>query len=139
MKITKVTERWFPCPDDPDNGKILIKSLSPGERQDIFDKTMPQKVEYEADDDGNLIPSFSMDSDRALERDLTLKACVVDWESFYDEDGEPLECTPKNIIRARREIEGFFEFVSGCRAKLDSDIAKELEDQEKNLPNSASE
>ena len=86
MRITKPKERWFPCPDDPDKGKILIRQLSPGERQEIFDKTMPTKTEYEDDGKGtgDLIPVFSMEQDRTADRELTLKACIVDWENFFD-------------------------------------------------------
>lgn len=132
MRITKPKERWFHVPDDPDEGKVLIRHLTPGERQDIFDRTMPQKVEYESDGQGSQVPVFSLDPDRATERDLTLKACVIGWEGFYDEDGAVMECTPDNIVKARREIEGFFEFITECRTVLDESILLEHEVQEKN-------
>jgi len=139
MRIVKPIERWFPCPDDPDNGKILIRQLSPGERQEIFDDTMPTKTEYEevVGDDGkptgDLIPKFSMEQDRAQDRELTLKMCVVDWENFFEENGDPLECTHENIIRASKEIIGFSEFVIKCRTQLDKDVSADKEEQEKNL------
>jgi hypothetical protein len=43
MRITKITERWFDVPNDPDNARLKIKHLSPGEIQDIFDKVFIQK------------------------------------------------------------------------------------------------
>ena len=133
MRITKPKDRWFPCLDDPDNGKVLIRHLSPGEVQDIFDKTMPQKIEYEKEDDSeDLIPAISIEPDRTADRELTLKACIVDWENFFDEKGEALECTHENIVRACREIEGFSIFVAQCRKRLEKDIKSEQEDQEKN-------
>ena len=133
MRIAKPKERWFPCDGDPDGGKVLIRHLPPGERQDIFDETMPQKIEYEKDDDGNLEPKFSVEQDRTADRELTLKACIVNWEKFYEEDGKTLmECNEKNITRASREIEGFNEFITGCRSELEKDINAEIKDQEKN-------
>lgn len=154
MRITKPTERWFPCPDDPDGGKILIRQLLPGERQDIFDDTMPTKTEYEkvkdkkGNETGDLVPVFTMEQNRAADRELTLKACVVNWENFFDENGESLECTHENIIRASREMQwlssandpkkgkvlmGFSDFVAMCRTQLDKDVKTDREGQEKNL------
>ncbi len=50
-----------------------------------------------------------------------------------------MECTPENIIKASREIDGFNELVNDLREQLAEDIAKEKEDQLGNLQSSASE
>ena len=136
MRIRRSTERWFKCDGDPDEGSILIKDLTPGEIQDIVDKAMPRKYEYEADEKGNQIPKLTVNMDNTLQRELTFKACILDWKNFFDAEGKPLECTPENIVRASREIEGFNEFVIDCQNTLTKDIAEEKQGQEKNLSSS---
>ncbi len=138
MRIKKATERWFPCVDDPDGGKVLIRHLSPGERQDVSDKSMPSRIDYEADGDGNMKPIFSIEPNRTTERDLIYQKSIVGWEEFFDEDGEQLDYTQDNVLRAIREIEGFSEFIDECRRTLESDIKAEIEGQEKNSLSSAS-
>jgi hypothetical protein len=133
MRISKPKERWFEVPEDPDEARIKIKHLSPGERQDIFDKVFLQEIEYETGEQGKMIPKMKQVTDRKTDREETLVKAVVDWEYFYDENGKPLECNVENIIRASREIEGFAEHVSECRQVLDSDIAEEEKELEKNL------
>jgi len=132
MRIRKQTSRWFECVDDPDEGRISIRHIEPGERQDIIDKTMPQRIDYEENDDGDMIPVFSTKQDRKLDRELTMMACVEAWENFFDESGNQLECTHENILRAVSSIEGLFEFVAKCREILTAEIKKEQEVQEKN-------
>ena len=141
MRITKITERWFDVPNDPDNARLKIKHLSPGEIQDIFDKVFVQKIDYKKGKGkkAKLEPIFSQKTDKKLDRELTLTMAVVDWENFFDKKDNPLNCTPENIVRASREIEGFNELVSEFRETLAEDIAKEKEDQVKNLQGSASE
>lgn len=139
MRIKKVAERWFPCVDDPDEGSVKIKHLSPGEVQDIYDETMPQNIKYEPDGEGNMIPVFNTEMNRKDQREKTMTAAIVDWKNHFDEGGNLLECTPENIIRASREIEGYSQFIDGCRNILGKDIEKEKEMQEKNLPISVSE
>jgi len=46
MRIVKTDARWFDIPNDPDGGRLKIKSLSPGETSDIFDKVFTQEVSY---------------------------------------------------------------------------------------------
>ena len=132
MRIKRPTERWFPMVGDPDNGTVLIKHLTPGDVQDISDESMPKKYEYDADADGKLIPKMTVGVNTTVQREMTFKACVVGWENFFDEEGNVLECTPGNIIRASREIDGFNEFISECQKTLADDIKKEATVQEKN-------
>lgn len=134
MRIRRPLERWFTIPDeDPEKTEIKIKHLSPGELQDIMDSVIEQEIRYEpADESGKIKPIVLQKNDTKRDRELTLLKRVVDWKNIYDEDGNPLECTPENIIRASREIEGFASFVNKKAEILAKDIKKEAEEQEKN-------
>jgi hypothetical protein len=147
MRITKITERKFFVPNDPDKAWAMIKHLSPGELQDIVEKAYIQKIDYKEIKDKKgagkktkLKPVFSMEEPKkGLSRELTLIAVVVGWDKFFDKKDKPMSCTPENIIRASREIGGFDEFVTECRETLEIDIQKEKESQQGNLLSSASE
>lgn len=132
MRISKPKERWFPVPEDPDNARVKIRQISPGERNKIIDKAFSQEIDYVTDDSGNMVPKVHHVTNRQVDREETVKACVVDWESFFDEKGNVLKCTLENVVRALNEIDGFFEHVSECRKKMSEDIAHEDEEQEKN-------
>jgi len=132
MRIKRTAERWFECDDDPDEASVLIKNLSPGEVQDIYDETMPQNIEYEADEEGNMVPNFKTKMNRKLQREKTMLACIKDWKNFYGYEDEILECNEENIIRASREIEGFNQFIDKCREILSKNIESEKRGQEKN-------
>jgi len=123
---------------DPDNAKVLIKHLTPGDVHDISDESMPKKYEYDADESGKLIPKMTVGLNTTVQREMTLEACIKGWENFFDVNGDVLECTPENIIRASREIDGFNEFITECQKTLADDIKKEATVQEKNLLSSAS-
>jgi hypothetical protein len=57
---------------------------------------------------------------------------------FDKKDGKPMECTPENVIRASRDIDGFTELVNEFREVLAEDIKMERENQKKNSVSSAS-
>jgi len=137
VRITRPTERWFPMVGDPDNARVLIKHLTPGDVQDISEESMPKKYEYDADEDGKLVPRMTVGMNTVLQREMTFKACIKGWENFFDEDGNVLECTPENVVRASREIEGFNEFITDCQKTLEEEIKAERTVQEKNLSDSA--
>jgi hypothetical protein len=139
MRVSKAVERWFNVPEDKDNAKLKIKHLSPGEIADIFDKVFTQNIEYKKGKKGKLEPNFSQNTDKKLDRELTLTLAIVDWTGFFDRKDKLMACNHKNIILASREIEGFNEFVAECRDTLAKDIAIEKEDQKKNLKSSALE
>jgi len=139
MRIVKTTERWFDVPNDPDKARIKIKHLSPGETADIFDKVFVQNIDYKKGKKGKLEPVFSQNTDKKLDRELTLTKTVVDWNGFFDKKDNELKCTPENIVKASRQIEGFSELVAELREQLAEDIKQEQEDQRKNLKPSVSE
>lgn len=134
MRIQGVSERWFPVENDPDEARIKIKNLSPGEISDIFDAVIVQTAEYKANEKGKLEPVFSQTTDKKTDREMTLIKAIVDWENLFEEDGEtPMECNEDNIIRASREITGFNEQVTDMRERLAEDIEKEAVTTEKDL------
>jgi hypothetical protein len=139
MRIKNPDERWFEIENDPDGARVKIKNLTPGEMNDILDKAFRLETEYIRDDKGKLQPKMHQINDRNLDREETLKACIVAWENFFDKNGEPLDRTPYNIIRAAREIDGFIEMINEFRDRLRKDIKQEEEEQEKNLLNTQAE
>jgi len=141
MRITKITDRWFDIPNDPDGGRIKIHHITPGELSDITDKAFSQDVIYKpvAGQNGKIEPIITQNSDAKLNRRLLLTTAVIDWENFFDRDDNPMECTPDNIMRCSGEIEGFDDIVKEFRDQLAADIAKEKEDQQKNLRSSVSQ
>ena len=138
MSISKVIERWFDVPNDPDKSRLKIKHLNPGEIQDIFDQVYKQEVEYVKGEKGKMEPRFSQKNNLKLDRKLTFTSVVVAWENMFDNKDQKMKCTPGNVERAYKEIEGFAEMVNGFKATLAADIKEEREDQKKNLKSSAS-
>ena len=139
MRIRKPVERWFDVDNDPDNAKIKIKHLSPGELSDISNKVFKQKINYKKVGKDKFEPEITHDADSMKFKELTLMASVDGWENFFDDEGIKLECTPENILRASRGIEGFDESIDEFREILAKDIKTEQGEQEKNLSSSASE
>lgn len=133
MRIKKQAERWFDIPNDPDEGQILVKHLSPGEITDIMDEVFTQTIVYKADGDQEPQPEFMQETDRRKDREKTLMAAVVGWKKFYDQEGKVLKCTPENVIRASREIEGFDILITDFRKRLAADIQKEEAREDKEL------
>jgi len=132
MRISKDIARWFVVPNDKDKARVKVKHLRPGEIQDIIDDVMVQEIEYQQPEDGgDPKPILRQKNDRRKDREKTMMASVVGWEKFYDRDGKVLKCTPENILRAVREIDGFIEFVGICRQQLTDDLEVEAEAQKK--------
>jgi hypothetical protein len=133
MRIKKQIERWFEVPDDPDKAQIQVKHLNPGEVADIMDGVFKQTIVYRTDDDGDSQPELTQETDKRKDREMTLTASVVNWKKFFDKDGKKLECTPENVIRASREIEGFDSLVTDFRNRLLIDIQGEEVKEDKEL------
>ena len=132
MRITKSVERWFPVPDDPDEGEVLIRHLKRGELMDISFETTKQETRYRLNDAQELEPEMTSRSDTRASQIAIFNAAVRNWKNFYDEDGNALTCTDENKVKAMREIDGLTEFVGECRDKLAADIDAEKKEQEKN-------
>jgi hypothetical protein len=144
-KITKPTTRRFEYPDDPYNGFVTIKHLSPGETAEISDQAFKREINYKSGKgkkDG-YAPDVKLKEDLRLYTNLNIEKAVVGWGNFFDDNDEQISCTKETKEKAIDEIDGFVEFISECRETLAADIAKEKADQLKNLkasvPNSVKE
>lgn len=138
MRITKPRERWFPCPDDPDDGALLIREPTPKETRKLAGLVAGIKIEYKQseDDEGKskLEPKFTSDTDNATrEKGIreTVRLLVKGWKNFYDIDGKPLKFNEENLMRAADDMAGFYEFVSECQEKIVKDIAEDKVAQKK--------
>ena len=132
MRIRTPRERWFRFDDDPDGGSILIRQLTPGDRQDIFDETIKQEIVYRPSKSGDDEPVVRQSNDLKRDRELTFTRAIIDWKEFYDENGNTLECNEENIMKAVRSIDGFSAAVKRFMADLDKILEAEDKDQEKN-------
>jgi len=136
MRITKPAERWFDIPNDPDNGRLCIRQLTPGEISEIFDASMNQTISY-VEKDGKFEPNFQQTLDKKKDRELTISKILVNWQNMFDENGDVLEFSKENVIRAINEIQGFNELVGELRRKLDEEISKEKKSKKKTSSGSA--
>ncbi|MCP4568378.1 MAG: hypothetical protein GY841_12445 [FCB group bacterium] len=132
MRITKTVERWFPAEKDPDKSEFLIRHLKAAEVMDISYATSKQETKYKADVDGRLVPEMTTSMDTKAHNDAAFCAAVIDWKNVYDENGDALECTDENKMRAMREIDGLTLFIDSCRESLADDIEKDKKALEKN-------
>ncbi len=133
MRIKKQIERWFEVPNDPDEAQILVKHLNPGEITDIMDEVFKQTIVYKSDGEQEPQPEFIQETDKRKDREKTLISSVIGWKKFYDQEGKELKCTPENVIKASREIEGFNSLVTDFRNRLATDIQKEEVQEDKEL------
>ncbi len=144
-RITKTKERWFDVPNDPVNGRVKIKHLSPGALALINDESFKKEMSYKAgrgekDDNGKkLAPNVKVDikENPVAFRELPIIKSIVSWENHLDENGNQMECNKENIEKFIRNDDSFSEFVNECREILAKDIAQEKKDQLKNCDGSA--
>jgi len=127
-RITKPTRRWFEMEGDEDGARVEIKALAPGERQEVAQAALKQRLIYKPGEDMQTVQEINPSGETLA----MARLCVVGWENFFDESGKPMKCTRKNIERAVKMIEGFAVFGSQSLKKLTEDIAAEKEEQEKN-------
>jgi len=134
MRLKKQVSRWFEVPNDPDRSQLLIKHLEPGEIADILDSVLRQRVTYrQVEGQEKLQPDFEQTTNTKADREKTIQAAVRDWKNLFDEDGKPLEFNSENLLTASRRITGFNELVKTFRAQLAADIAREEEEEKKDL------
>lgn len=91
-RLTAKKEQWFVIPGDEDKAKIKIQHLTPGELQRISNKTSRWLGKQDAKQD------FQSELEYQPLEQLrqTRVACIIDWENFFDADGNKLKCTQKN-------------------------------------------
>ncbi len=132
MKIRKALQVWFDCPNDTDHGKILVRYLKDGDKQELYQEAAKIHVTYI---DGK--PQTTISTDQIKDRELTVCRSVVDWQNFFDDQGKPMPCTDENKKRFSRE-DGFMAFLAECRRKLEEQVEAEKRAEEKNLQTSQS-
>ena len=103
-KIKPDIDQWFDYPDDPYNGRVLVRLPRGGEVQRIVEQT----TEYIA---GPRV--FRMNGTN----EQIIKAAIKDWEHFYDGEDQVLKCTPANVEVMCRDA-AFLKFVDTCMAEL---------------------
>lgn len=122
-----------------EDGKIKLRGFLPGDRLEIEAKTLEVTREYRTKEDGEFDAVVVANSDRYRDMEMTVCKRVVSWdESFLDENGEVMDCTDANKIKAMIGMDGFFDFVEKHGKQLDTDMLKEKELERKNSGNSPS-
>ena len=106
-KITKEISDWFAYPDDPYNGRVLVRLPKAGEVDAIREKAREMRVKS----DETVLRFSGM-------REAVAMIAVKDWEQFFDADDQLLKCTPANIAIMCLE-KGFLDFVDECIADLE--------------------
>lgn len=131
-RLTAKKTRVFYVPNDPDKGNITIRALT---REELA-RIEANCSETSADDKGSgkliLNPYARVNG--------VAQACLEDWENFFDEKGNPMKYSAKNVMRASRmsiEVEEgnivrFFEWVDSCHAEFLDAVKIETEEAEKN-------
>lgn len=119
----------LPDQTDEDNATITIRLLSPGDRQDIQDRSIKRRFVHT--DAGSQVET---EYDNKSDREITITRMIVDWNGiFADKDRKkPLHVTDKNKLRLIRTVPGLSEHLMDCQRKLADQKAKEDGEAEKN-------
>jgi len=139
-KIMKKEEIWIDYPADPFDfdidadyekdevgGKVLVPYLNEGEFQRLIGKTLETRTTLGKGGNPELIQNL----DLARDSEETAIAYTKDWANFFDEDGKPLKCNPKNIKLFSAE-EGYIAFLRKAIAKVKQITQDKRKDSEKN-------
>jgi len=121
---------WFNFDDDdPDSGRICIRSLDGLKDREFKKECTEKKVEYQ--NKGQFRHEFEVfDSEKYHE--LMMDYCIIDWEGLEDDDGNPLECNRKNKVELPLANPGFSVFIAQCLSKVNVDALTLKEKQEGN-------
>jgi len=126
-KFYQPVKEWFDLEDDPMGGRILLKHLEPHEIERIAAKCTRTVNRLDADNQFERVQEL----DLALDRQMTVDACVPEWENFYGPDGEPLPCDSDN--RRRWAMDNWFMgHVRAKRKLLAEQVAAQREAAAKN-------
>lgn len=91
-RLSAKKEMWFEIPGDEDKAKVKILHLTPGDIQKISNDTsrwVGKRVNDEFESELEYSPLEQMQKTRI--------AAVLDWDNFYDADGNKLKCNTKNL------------------------------------------
>lgn len=115
---------WFPFHDE---GKILLRSLSVDEVQEINRVTSKKQHEYK---NGRRYEYETTDEQKQF--DMIWDACIIDWEGVTSADDKPVKCTRENKLNLMRKSPSFARFVKNCMDKLEDEENKAREEEVKN-------
>ena len=91
-RLSARKEMWAEIPGDTDKAKVKIIHLTPGEIQQISNDTsrwVGKRVDKEMESELEYSPLEQMKKTRI--------AAVVDWDGFYDAEGNKMKCNRKNV------------------------------------------
>ena len=91
-RLTAKKEQWFSIPGDTDKAKLKVLHLCPGDVEKIEAETsrwVGKRAAHEFVSELEYSPQAKL-------RKLRI-ASIIDWDGFYDEDGNKLKCSSKNI------------------------------------------
>ncbi len=128
IKLTTKRTKWFVLPQDSDGEtQVEILHLKPGVLAEIERKA--NRVVGRQVSDGF---TTEVDIDLTKRAAEVLKACIVDWKGFQDENGKPMKCTKENILRVHGDFDWFFGQIEEFRAELAAEVEADEEGAEKN-------
>lgn len=93
-RLSAKKEMWYDITGDEDGAKIKILHLTPGDLQKISNETSRWVGKSEND---KMVSELEYQPLQQLR--LTRIAAVVDWDNFYDENGNKMKCSNKNVER----------------------------------------
>jgi len=91
-KFYQPVKEWFDLEDDPMGGRILLRHLEPHEIEEIAAACTRTVNRLSGSGEFERVQEV----DLAADRQMTVVACVEEWEKFSGQDDEPLECTVEN-------------------------------------------
>lgn len=117
-KINPPFEAWFPVPDDPLSGKVLVRHLQDGDLARIHNRSSDVRTVYV---DGKM--SRELNQDLEAEMDASLDLAIIDWENFQDADGNDVDCNMANK-RLFASTDWFLQFIKDCRDTLRQEFSE---------------
>lgn len=126
-KIEAELAVWFDVPDDPLNGRVLVRHIPDGEVGEISALATDLQMHF-VDGKVERHSGYKL----LVDQNETICRSVKDWQNFFDESGqEQLPCTDANKLLYGRQ-NWFRPFVAECRKKLREQYEAQQEKKRKN-------
>ena len=127
-RLVEETKIWFELPDDPDGGRVLIRNLTDMDRATIMGKAMKNRFVFDPQE-AKVVQEQGFDI--LVDRLETIAMAVVDWEKFFDQDAQPMDCTDENKKKwACNQM--FVSFVKDKLPVVAAEAARRSEEKRKN-------
>lgn len=131
-RLTSEYAEWREIPNDPDKGRIKVKHLKQGDINDIEDQIESYETLLRTDAEGKVHREVKINMAKGDKHYAYLCAALVDWENFYDLNGDLMECNDENKIRMARDDERLAPLVGKIRTEIGEKVAAMREEAEKN-------